>query len=253
MARDRLNIGSRWKRRAFIGFATIISATGCRSTDREDSFSNLDARTRQMLLAPVGGAVKAPQQQYAIVNPAATGATGLNRNNSFDRGMMGAQPSYAAQNTGNTQYTGVVPPGTGVMQTGFNTPTMPTTGGNITLQPNVQHAYATTPAPVNNGPPVLPTQPVTQVPVSIIATMMPPGMAPLVPPITPTQSSSEFTPPALPVAIVSPPPAMPSVPEVVAPTAPETPKLNSGMTTLPSPVDQPPTGFGPLAPAPLIK
>jgi hypothetical protein len=285
MAMEWLSIGSRWNRRVYLGAAAVISAAGCQSTERDDSFSSLDARTRQMLLAPAGGTLKAPAQQYAVTDPTMTGATGVTPGNSFNRGMMGAQPSYASQNDSKSQNSyAVMPNTTGMVQgVGIGAPSMPPTGGNLQLQSKVQQAQFTTPvnpAPTYNGPPVnvigtVPPVAPTQ-PASAISTMQPQGLAPLVQPIPATQIQPQtntitgIAPPVQP-PIAVPPAAMPMVSEMPAPAlptqianvsatvpvaaptpaAPETPKLTGGFVPLASPVDQPPTGFGPLPAGPL--
>ena len=252
MAHGRFGHGKQW---AYLGGLAIACAAGCQSTERDEGFGGLDARTKAMLLAPAGGSLKAPPQQYAVTDPAVTGATGLKAQNSFNRAYMGAQPSYSAPGDQSAPAYAVSQPSTtGIVQAGVNAPTMPTTGGSMQLQPKIQQAHATAPSytPSEPTPPVMPSAPAAAAPPVIVVGSVP-AATPLAQTITPAQPAPEFVPPAIPTSIAVTPPAMP--PTTIAPTPQpvavqvETPKAPGGLTTLASPVEQPPPGLGPIAPA----
>jgi hypothetical protein len=233
------SLGKRSWPRIALGFGGLLALAGCHRADRDDNFSNLDLKTRQMLLAPAGGNLKAPAQQYAVTDPAATGGTGISAANAFNRPMP---PQGQALAKGEANTTGYVPANmpntTGVVQASVGAPTIPNNPATMQLQPRVQQAVATAPAPaplpvaqapVPATPPVTPVYAEAPTPITVVNTSPAPAPAP-----------AEFTPPPAPTpSIIAPPPL---------PAATPTPGT---LTTLPSPIEQPPAGLGPVPPGPL--
>jgi len=242
------NFNSLGKRRSSIlGLSGLFAFAGCHSADREDNFGNLDTKTRQMLLAPAAGNLKAPVQQYAMTDPAMTGRTGVTPGNSFNRGPMGAQPTNTVQVDQNTTggVSRAMPLTMGVVQASVGASTTPNNPATMQLQPRVQQAMATSPAPSN--PPVMP---VVVTPAAMPA--LSPVTTPMQPPVNVVEAAvapampAQFDPPPMPTPIAVAPPAMPTGQLTALPSSP-----SNNLTTLPSPVEQPPSGLGPIAPPPL--
>ena len=242
------NINSLGKRRtSILGLSGVFALAGCHGANREDNFGNLDSKTRQMLLAPAAGNLKAPAQQYAMTEPGTTGRAGITPGNSFNRGPMGAQPTNTARVDPNTPggMSGSMPLTTGVVQASVSAPTIPNNPATMQLQPRIQQALATAPAPSN--PPVMPVAvtPAAMPAVSPITTPMQTAVTVVEVPAAPAMLA-QFDPPPMPTPIAVVPPAMPTGQLTALSSSP-----SNNLTTLPSPVEQPPLGLGPTAPPPL--